>query len=746
MLNFNCYDATCRENSNNCLYPNKVVVSDKDSFIKAVSFDHVTVKLKRNYRGKDNFISSDCIPMDCDNKHSDNEDDWVTPLDVSLAFPDVCFYASYSRNHMKIKGDKSARPRFHIFFPIEKIKDARECANLKIKIQEKYPYFDKSAIDVGRLLFGVKNPQVELYEGERTVVDFILEDDFDDFDDELEKIKEGSRNSTMSHFAGKILKRYGDTDKARELFNEKAMLCSPPLSDEELETIYKSACKFYKKLALSDDYIPPDEYGQELKHLPDDYSDIGEAKVLASAMGDELVYTDSTGYMRYIKNHWIESKQLSVGACEDFLDEQYKEAENYLTRAKDNLIKKGISKELIGAGGKALEKVIDNSAKSSYMEFLKAMTYKNFVLKRRDMKYVTSTLQAAKPMILSDIREFDVNEYDLNTPNGTYDLRDGSVREHSAKDFITKITSVSPDRENMDLWLETLDTFFNADKELISYVKQNVGLVAIGKVLQEAMIIAYGEGRNGKSTFWNVIARVLGEYSGTISSDALVVGCKRNVKPEKAELKGKRIVIAAELEEGMRLNTSMVKQLTSTDEVTGEKKYKDPFSYVPTHTLVLYTNHLPKVGASDDGIWRRLIVIPFNAKIKGNKDIKNYGDYLYKKCGGAILTWIIEGAIEAIKNDCKLKEPKIVLDAIAKYREDNDWLGKFMEDRCELDSGYKQKSGEFYAEYRAYALSTGEYARSTTDFYNALHQMGFERLKNREGSFIHGLRLKSEFV
>ena len=110
-------------------------------------------------------------------------------------------------------------------------------------------------------------------------------------------------------------------------------------------------------------------------------------------------------------------------------------------------------------------------------------------------------------------------------------------------------------------------------------------------------VIAYGEGRNGKSTFWNTIARVLGTYSGNMSADTLTVGCKRNVKPELAEAKGKRMIIAAELEEGMRLNTSNVKQLCSTDEIYAEKKYKAPFSYVPTHTLVLYTNHLPRVGA-----------------------------------------------------------------------------------------------------------------------------------------------------
>jgi putative DNA primase/helicase len=103
-------------------------------------------------------------------------------------------------------------------------------------------------------------------------------------------------------------------------------------------------------------------------------------------------------------------------------------------------------------------------------------------------------------------------------------------------------------------WRDALDLFFCSDADLIAYVQQIVGLAAVGKVYFEALIIAYGEGSNGKSTFWNTISRVLGSYSGSISADALTVGCKRNVNPEMAELKGKRLIIAAELEEGMRVS------------------------------------------------------------------------------------------------------------------------------------------------------------------------------------------------
>ena len=326
------------------------------------------------------------------------------------------------------------------------------------------------------------------------------------------------------------------------------------------------------------------------------------------------------------------------------------------------------------------------------------------------------------------------------------DLKTGECRDHKAEDYITKETSVDPSDENMDIWLDALETFFVNDKELIEYVQKVAGISLIGKVYIEALIIAYGDGRNGKSTFWNTISRVLNLYSGSISADILTVNSKRNAKLELAETRGKRLLIAAELQEGLRLNTSNVKQLCSTDEIVAEKKYRDPFKFIPSHTLVLYTNHLPKVGALDEGTWRRLIVIPFEAKIEGSSDIKNYTDYLVDKAGGAVLKWLIEGAKKAIDEDFKFSLPKKVADAINEYKESNNWFKHFLNECCEMDSSFEEKSGEVYQEYRAYCLRIGDYVRSTTDFYSALSSNGFNRVKLRDGIKIQGLKLKSDFV
>ena len=148
----------------------------------------------------------------------------------------------------------------------------------------------------------------------------------------------------------------------------------------------------------------------------------------------------------------------------------------------------------------------------------------------------------------------------------------------------------------------------------------------------------------------------------------------------------------------------------------------------------------------DAGTWRRLIVIPFDAKIEGSADIKNYADYLFEKAGGAILTWIIEGAKKVIAAGYKVSEPAKVKAAISAYKENNDWFGHFLDDCCELDLSFQEKSGEVYTSYRNYCSQNGEFTRGASDFYAAVDASGLERRKMKKGVMIRGLRLKSEFL
>lgn len=621
---------------------------------------------------------------------------------------------------------------------------------MKKLVNSIFPYFDTQALDAARFFFGTAAADVALYPGRMNLTEFLNEDLFDEYLPQgnfgTSVIPEGSRNATMSRFAGRVIKKYGDTEKAYQTFLEEAAKCVPPLDNAELSTIWHSAQRFYTKLSQQDGYVAPDVYNDPSCYKPDDYSDVGQAEVLGKYFSRELRYSPATHFIRYSDHYWQESEPGAQAVAHELTRRQLKEAGNDLMEALTKLKNTGAQTILDSTSKTKAEQLMNDQQMEAYQDFLAAKAYQAFAIKRRDSKNITSTLKESHPILEISPRDLDADPFALCTPEATFDLRKGmaGAREHSPEDFITKITSVSPSQKGQQIWLDCLDLIFQGDQSLIDYVQMICGLAAIGKVYVEALIIAYGDGRNGKSTFWNAVSRVLGLYSGNISADTLTVGCRRNIKPEMAEVKGKRLLIAAEMQEGSRLNDSTVKQLCSTDDVFAEKKYKDPFSFKPCHTLVLYTNHLPRVSASDDGIWRRLIVIPFSAKITGKSDIKNYGEYLFDNAGESILAWVIEGAKKVIELDYQIPVPECVKKAIDEYRSQNDWFGHFLTDKCEVDDSYKESSSALYQAYRNYSMDCNEYIRSTADFYFALEKAGFERIKIHNKRYFKGLRLRAD--
>lgn len=148
------------------------------------------------------------------------------------------------------------------------------------------------------------------------------------------------------------------------------------------------------------------------------------------------------------------------------------------------------------------------------------------------------------------------------------------------------------------------------------HVQRIVGLAAIGKVMVEASI-AYGDGRNGKSTFWNTIARVLGTYAGNMSADVLTDGGNRNVKPELAEARANGSSSPQSPRKACAYPPPRSSNSPPPTRSTRRRNTRHRSRSPPSHTLILYTNHLPRVGAMDCGhLAHELIVIPFNAVIE----------------------------------------------------------------------------------------------------------------------------------
>lgn len=747
-MKFTIYKADVKGQEWNTSYPHREVIESAADLAQAVDMDHTCGLFRNDHRSNNDFMQSDVDAMDNDNDHSDVPEEWITPEQFADEFSEVDFVLVPSRHNNMPKNDRSARPRYHVLFPHRVITSADECRQLKQEIHSQYPFFDGGALDAARFLYGnpVSEKDIVWHEGKMDIMEFLRQNYAG-----LLTIPEGRRNATMSRFAGRVVTRFGHGENAKQIFLEEAEKCDPPLEDAELERIWASAGKFAKKVAASPGYVAPEDYNAAVPHAPAgslkpiDYSDIGQAKALVAECGNELRYNPATKFLHYNGVVWEESLPAAVGAIEQFLDKQLADAELLVFKTKQALLNAGLTENDIS--GKKPPKGAGDLVTKLYTDYLSARGYLAFVMKHRDMRYVKAAMEAAKPMLAVRYADLDKDEFLLNTPESTYDLRLGLMgrMEHNHSDFITRCTSVEPGDEGKKLWEESLQKTFCGDQELIDYVQEVVGLAAIGKVYVEALIIAYGEGRNGKSTFFNTIAKVLGSYSWSLSSDVLVKKTRRNTKYEVTELKGRRFVIAAELEEGMQLSTSILKQITSTDDIQGEKKFKDPSPFTPSHTTILFTNHLPRVSAMDEGTWRRLIVVPFNAVFEDTGDKKNYADVLVDKAGPAVLSWVIEGAERVISKQFHLDRPEVVNSATAVYRHNNDWMSVFIEECCEVSEEYTEKAGELYQEYRSWCDRVGEHTRRASEFSNELIKAGYPKKKTNKANIFTGLRLKSGF-
>ena len=180
---------------------------------------------------------------------------------------------------------------------------------------------------------------------------------------------------------------------------------------------------------------------------------------------------------------------------------------------------------------------------------------------------------------------------------------------------------------------------------------------------------------------------------------------------------------------------------TSTDRLVIEEKYHQPETVTPSHSLVLFTNHLPRVGSVDNGTWRRLTVVPFNATIPPSESVANYGDVLVKEAGPAILAWAIQGAVNFARNGYKLDIPEAVEEITDAYRAREDWLSNFINERCNKDPSARVRTGELYSAYREWAESVGDYVRRGNDFTAAMEATGYHYTTSKGYKYWHGLRV-----
>lgn len=338
----------------------------------------------------------------------------------------------------------------------------------------------------------------------------------------------------------------------------------------------------------------------------------------------------------------------------------------------------------------------------------------------------------------------DADPWLLGVQGGVIDLRIGTFHPPRREDLITKCTGVPFDASaDCPNWNEFLKTVTGNDGELQKYLQRVAGYLLTGSVREEVMFMPYGTGRNGKSTFRETLHSLLGTYA--LAADATLL-IERKVPggatEEVARLKGKRFVAVNETAENDQLNEARVKFITSQDMLSARHLYGHLFDFYPTHKTFLTTNHKPIIRGTDEGIWRRVHLIPFTIAIDANSVQKDFRERLLLPELSGILNWALAGLAAYLKEG--LNPPKSVLASTQEYREDMDVIGQWIADRCDLDPHAATPTNLAYGDYTWWANEEVGWSLKKPRFRRHLSDRGFSAAKGTGGTrMIVGLRLKS---
>lgn len=363
-----------------------------------------------------------------------------------------------------------------------------------------------------------------------------------------------------------------------------------------------------------------------------------------------------------------------------------------------------------------------------------------FVSKTRNHASKDNMIKETEHRVPVSHGEFDVDPMLLNTQSGYVDLSNGLMEEHDSKKMFSQQANIDySDKMDCPTWIDFLNQTFGNDQEMIDYIQKAVGYSATGSTAEQVMFILYGAGRNGKSVFMNTLAYILGSYAKTMSASSIMVRQSGGASSDIARLEGSRLVISSEVNEGMRLDESLVKSLTGGDKITARFLYGNDFEFTPQFKIWLATNHVPTIRGTDDGIWRRLMLIPFENQIAEDKVDKNLNSKLISESMG-ILNWIIDGAIKWQNEG--LNPPTKVRAASQDYRDEMDVITMFVRDNCTIGADFKASGSELYTKYKSWATENNEYAMSKQKFGKEM-QKKFEKKRNN-GSWYHGLKLNKD--
>ncbi|MHB9131016.1 MAG: phage/plasmid primase, P4 family [Armatimonadota bacterium] len=513
------------------------------------------------------------------------------------------------------------------------------------------------------------------------------------------QIPMGQRNTALTRLAG-VMHSKGFPGEAIEaaLLRTNQACCIPPLADEEVVAIVHSIQRYAEGTPCM---LTPYAGGSP------PLTDLGNAELLIRLHRDDMRYNYSDGRWHFWRDtHWAPDMTEQVKRwAHEVIRQMMGEAE----AVEDDSIRKAVQK---------------HTRWSESERGTRAM------------------LAQAQPYLGLTTEVLDCDRWLLNCLNGTIDLRSGELHPHRREDYNTKIVPVTYDpNASCPNWWKFLLRVFDQNADLIAYVQRAAGYSVTADVSEQCLFFLYGSGRNGKSTFIETLVRILGNYQVKAPTEMLMAKpYGAGIPNDIARLPGVRMVVAAEIEAGRRLAESRVKDLTGGDTLTARFLHKEFFDFPPTHKLWIYGNHKPTVRGTDEGIWRRIQLIPFTVEIPVDECDPHFREKFLEPELTGILTWIVQGCLRWQEHQ-GLKPPDEVVAATQAYRNEMDVLTAFIEECCTLGNGYQVQSSALYVRYKAWCEQLGEHPISHRAFGEELRRRGLEHKHRNTGEYWIGIGL-----
>ncbi len=355
---------------------------------------------------------------------------------------------------------------------------------------------------------------------------------------------------------------------------------------------------------------------------------------------------------------------------------------------------------------------------------------------------IRAMLSEATPYLTQPVTALDANPYLFNVQNGTL-LLEGScetLRGHQRRDLITRVAPVAFDPDaQAPKWRRFLDEV-QPDVEIQTFLQRWAGYNLTGCIYEEVLVFLYGRGANGKTTFLDVIGSVMGAYATQLPFQSLLHNEYRgggDASPDLARLPGARFVTASEPETGTRFSEATIKTLVGGRRQLVRHLRRDFFEYDPHFKLTLSGNNKPAVRGQDDGIWRRLLIVPFGVQIPREERNPNLLDELLAESPG-ILNWMLDGCRLWLERG--LEVPHAVRHETDIYRAESDSLGEFLAACTERVDGATVYAADVYQAYEKWCGENGVDPVKKNGFGRRMTERGFKR--DKQGTMVYlGLRL-----